>query len=169
MEKLNLGCQTNYLEGYINLDIDPEVDPDILHDLNFFPYPFKDNHFDEVYMSHILEHLEDVHRVMKEVCRITKKGGIIYIRVPHYSNPGSYADPTHIHHFSHKTLLYIINDNKILRHEIVVSGNKLLNYLSGLVNLFPYIYERFLISILSLNEMIWVIEVKKGNRGGKRP
>jgi len=32
---------------------------DVEHDLNKFPYPFKDESFDEVLLFHVLEHLEN--------------------------------------------------------------------------------------------------------------
>jgi len=51
-------------------------------DLNSFPYPFEDGHFDYLICSHVLEHLEDPVRACKEFSRIAKAG---YIEVPYGS------------------------------------------------------------------------------------
>ena len=50
-------------------------------DLNVFPYPFPDKHFDFLICSHVLEHLEDPVRACSEFSRIAKAG---YIEVPFY-------------------------------------------------------------------------------------
>lgn len=48
-------------------------------DLNQYPLPFKDNEFDFVICSHILEHITDPATFLKEVQRIGKRG---YIETP---------------------------------------------------------------------------------------
>ena len=60
MKKLNLGCGQNILKDYVNLDAMKLDGVDVIHDLEKFPWPFKDNTFDEVYTSHTLEHLTDL-------------------------------------------------------------------------------------------------------------
>ena len=39
---LDLGCKNEKSSGAIGVDIDPSVNPDVVHDFNVFPYPFKD-------------------------------------------------------------------------------------------------------------------------------
>jgi predicted SAM-dependent methyltransferase len=60
MTKLNFGCGEEIMEGFVNMDILKLEGVDVAHDFNKFPYPFKDNEFDEIYTSHVLEHLEDL-------------------------------------------------------------------------------------------------------------
>jgi len=50
-------------------------------DLNVFPYPFPDRHFDFLICNHVLEHLDDPVQACAEFSRIAKAG---YIEVPFY-------------------------------------------------------------------------------------
>lgn len=91
MKTLDMGCgpdpyrKTSRNEQVITLDSSKEIKPDVVWDLNKFPYPFKKNTFNKVYASHILEHLDDVFKVMEEIYRICKPNATIIIRVPHFS------------------------------------------------------------------------------------
>jgi len=93
MKKLNLGCGEFKKEGYINLDWQESVDPDVAHDLNNLPYPFEDNTFDLIEADHVLEHLDDPFGVMRELHRISKNNGEVLIRVPHFSR--GFSHPEH--------------------------------------------------------------------------
>lgn len=84
-KKLNLGCGADKKEGYVNIDVNPLVNPDVVHDLNKLPYPFPDNTFDQIEAFHILEHLDKPFVIMKELHRILKPGGRLHIKVPHFS------------------------------------------------------------------------------------
>jgi SAM-dependent methyltransferase len=84
-KKLNLGCGMKKKEGFINLDQNPNCQPDILHDLNIFPYPFPDNQFEEIHLDHVLEHLENPLVVLEEIFRISKDNGLVTVKCPHFS------------------------------------------------------------------------------------
>ncbi|MCD6116381.1 methyltransferase domain-containing protein [bacterium] len=80
MKKLDLGCGPHTkLEGSVGLDIRPAPHVDVIHDLNVYPYPFEDNEFDYVNMSHIIEHMKEPLRTMNEVYRICKNGATVRI------------------------------------------------------------------------------------------
>lgn len=96
-KKLNLGSAGRKKEGYINVDWQSIVVPDVSHNLNVFPYPFADHEFDVVEASHIIEHLDRPFDVMKEIHRILKPGGLLIIKVPHFSR--GMAHPEHAHGF----------------------------------------------------------------------
>src|SRR3990167_1440672 len=110
MKKLNFGAGQDIRKGYVNADIVKLPGVDIVHDFNKFPYPYKNNEFDLIYTSHVLEHLDDLVKVMKELKRILKKGGKIIIRVPHFSCGVSYRDPTHRRLFSYFTFEYFTDE-----------------------------------------------------------
>lgn len=164
MKKLNIGCENDYKEGYVNLDYNKLFHPDVIHDLNKFPYPFKKNEFDEIYCSHILEHVDDFFKTMKELLRITKVGGIIHIRVPHFSNGFGYSDLTHKRFFGWKSFDHII-DNKLYEQFKFRIVDKHYNFFSSdyprVNNYFNWIfrsihkgiYERFLCWIIPVHEI----------------
>jgi predicted SAM-dependent methyltransferase len=83
MNKLNLGCGNDIRPGYVNLDI-VDYGGNMIHDINTFPYPFPDNYFDEIYASHVLEHLNSFHNTVTELYRISKPGGILEVYAPFF-------------------------------------------------------------------------------------
>ncbi|MBS3109544.1 class I SAM-dependent methyltransferase [Candidatus Woesearchaeota archaeon] len=49
--------------------------------------PFKDNTFDFVYSSSLIEHLPVPSKFLKEVCRVIKKGAVFYLSFPPFYTP----------------------------------------------------------------------------------
>ena len=90
--KLNLGCGEFKKVGYVNVDYYSVSEPDVRHDLNQFPYPFDDNEFDLIEADHVLEHLENPFRVMKELHRIGNDNAMVKIRVPHFSRGFTHSE-----------------------------------------------------------------------------
>lgn len=72
--RLNLGCGRDIKKDYLNCDISKKYGADKIVNLNKFPYPFKDNFADEIYMNHILEHLDAPTKVLNECHRILRGG-----------------------------------------------------------------------------------------------
>jgi len=103
MNKLNVGCGNEILQGYINIDVVPLDGVDVVHNLSEFPWPFEDNRFEDIRMINILEHLPDTVKTMEEIWRISKSGSRIVIRVPYWNCWKSIADPTHKTFFHEKT------------------------------------------------------------------
>src|SRR3989338_8232959 len=73
--KLNLGCGRDIKTGYINIDKSKTAGVDVAHDLDKYPWPFKDNYFDEVYGRDVIEHVKDLFRAMKGIP--TKMGWLL--------------------------------------------------------------------------------------------
>jgi SAM-dependent methyltransferase len=92
---LNLGCGTTHLAGAVNLDIVADVEPDVVHDLRSFPWPFETATFSRVVALDVIEHLRDTVATMAELHRICKPGAVVQITTPHFSCANAFTDPTH--------------------------------------------------------------------------
>lgn len=96
--RLNLGCGSKRLPGYIN--VDRYGTPDLKHDLETFPWPWEDNSTIEIKLTHVLEHLgrdPDIYlKIFQELYRICRGGAIVEITVPHYRHDNFFDDPTHV-------------------------------------------------------------------------
>jgi len=79
MKKLNFGCGLDIKKGWVN--VDGQRGPQVDKSFNFakFPYPLRNNEFDYILVDNVLEHLEDPHKVLDELHRISKKNGLIEI------------------------------------------------------------------------------------------
>ena len=84
--KLNLGGTEGEKYGHITCGLDNEAD--VKHDLNQ-DFPFSDNSIDEIFASHILEHLDDPFHFFAECYRIMTDGARLEIHVPHVTAWGA--------------------------------------------------------------------------------
>ena len=113
--KLNLGCGQNRLEGYINTDREPVVEPDLVMDLEEFPWPFEDDSVDAVVANHVLEHVgaapEVFIGIMQELYRVCRGGATIHIAVPHPRHDFFFDDPTHVRAITPMTLALFSRKN----------------------------------------------------------
>jgi SAM-dependent methyltransferase len=171
IKKLNLGSGNDKIPGAVNVDMIPDNNPDIVYDLNQFPWPFEDNSFSYVHASQIIEHLNDTIRVLEEIQRITKPDGIVYIGVPHYSSRIAIADPSHVRYFAATTFRNYLQSGcyvskKNIRFEILeirMTFSKLY-YLLGipvLANLLPRFYEDHFAYIFPAKFIDVLLKVKK--------
>lgn len=170
--KINLGCGFDYKERYINCDLRKTVKADKYFDMNIFPYPFKDNSVDEVVMSHILEHLDNVVEVLTEVYRICKKGAIVKIDTPYFSSESAFSDIEHKHFFTYTTLDAVDRSNPIhFRNPFCNKVNfkiikKKLNWRKQLFffeifNLCPRLYQELFPYIFPARSISYVLEAVK--------
>lgn len=100
--KLHVGCGRTYIPTAINLDktLLPEVDVVFdLEDCATRPLPFEDNRFDEILMSHVIEHIHNVLPMMQELWRVAKPGAKLLVAVPYGSSDVAFEDPTHVRQF----------------------------------------------------------------------
>ena len=100
---LDIGCGKFKLPGSIGLDIVPLEGVDVVHDLNQFPYPFRNNSFDRIRVIHVIEHIQSILKTMEEIHRIAKPGGEVEIVTPHYTDASSWQDPSHLWHLSSRS------------------------------------------------------------------
>lgn len=137
----------------IRLDISPDVHPDVVWNLDNFPYPFADGQFAAIECLDTIEHLQNIPRVMEEFHRILQPGGRLTLTTPHFSCANSYIDPTHRYHLSYFSFDYFCDGHQLAyyskaRYRI---RQRYLNFEGGwfsrvvvarLANRFPRTYER---------------------------
>jgi SAM-dependent methyltransferase len=66
--------------NYVSADLSPARAPAIRGDITAIPG--KDDSFDVILCSHVLEHVPDDHRAMREMRRVLKPGGFAILQVP---------------------------------------------------------------------------------------
>lgn len=84
--KLNIGCGTDYKEGWINIDNNSDNNIERL-DLNWdlhYSLPFKDGSVDYIFNEHFIEHLsvEEGQSAIKDMMRVLKPGGVLRMATP---------------------------------------------------------------------------------------
>ena len=116
--KLNLGCGSRKMEGFVNVDCAEICRPDSVVDLEKIPWPWEDYSVDEIKLIHVLEHLgqqtEVFLGIIKEIYRICRDGARIEIVVPHPRSDYFLGDPTHVRPVSGDMLNLF---NQRLNHE----------------------------------------------------
>lgn len=97
--KLNLGCGNNRKQDFVGVDFAPCDAADILADLTG-TLPFTESSIDEIWLDNVIEHIQDIPKLMRELHRICRDGAIITLITPHFASADSWRDPTHVHHLS---------------------------------------------------------------------
>jgi len=80
---LDLGAGKKH-KAEISLDIDAVFKPDVVADVQFLP--LRNNTVNSIVCSHLIEHLKDIDRSMREIKRVLKQDGIVFFFLP---NDGS--------------------------------------------------------------------------------
>ena len=95
--KLNLGSGIKRFPGFVNIDSDPNCNPDYIMQLGKDFFPFDENSVDEVIAHHVFEHIgEGFFNFLKDLYRVCKDGSIIDVHVPHPRHDYFLGDLTHI-------------------------------------------------------------------------
>lgn len=172
MKILDLGCGRNKTKGAVGIDFVGSIGADVLHDLNTFPYPFADGEFDSIICKNVMEHLDNVVKVMEELHRIGKNGAEIYIQTPHFSSLYSWQDPTHKHHFARDSFDYFTEETghsnfysnvrfKVIEKRIVF-GKSLISLIPRvLYNLSARVYEKHFTFIFPANDLRFRLSIIK--------
>ena len=106
--KINLGSGSRHQEGFINIDINPSVNPDLVADISE-GLPFEDSSVDYVRAFDFLEHIEmgKTIDVIDEIWRVLKPGGQFESFTPDAEyGQGAFQDPTHVSFWVENTWLY---------------------------------------------------------------
>lgn len=106
--KVDLGGGIFPREGYVTID---KEDADIIWDLDD-GIPLEDNSVGVINASHVIEHLKDPIKTMKEIHRVLAHGGWAFIEVPSTEGNGAWCDPTHISFWNEDSFPYYTKQSK---------------------------------------------------------
>ena len=135
---VNLGSGSQIIRpDVINLDVYPYHNVTIVG--NIYRLPFSDNEIDTVICDQVLEHLDNIPNALKEMNRVLKVGGLIYVAVPfvagYHSSPGDY------YRFTKEGIIAIMEQHGFLK---LKSGIR-----QGPTSAFLSVFNKWLALILS--------------------
>lgn len=173
---LDVGCGQHKLPGSIGIDIVENSQADVVHDVTDTPWPFKNDSFDLVFANHFVEHVDDLLIFFNEVHRVLKPGGRFIMQVPYFRCVDAYADITHRHFFTSRSLDYIIKDTKLSAYNYTNclytqvgfwygwparSRNPFVNLFKAYIIRYPKFYDQYLSFLLPVACLTWELEVIK--------
>jgi len=106
--KVDIGGGLYPRKGYLTVD---QEGADITCDLNE-GIPLPDNSVGVINASHVLEHLRDPIKSMREIHRVLAHGGWAMIEVPSTDGRGAWQDPTHVSYWNEHSFWYYTNRDK---------------------------------------------------------
>jgi hypothetical protein len=116
---INLGSGKDWRSDCLNVDILPNVYPDICLDIcsdlawgidintvRFNTFKLQKNYFEEITANDVLEHLPNLAKAMRTCLDLLRVGGKFHISVPYDLSYGAWQDPTHVRAFNERSWLY---------------------------------------------------------------
>lgn len=110
-EKIWGGADWSHLT---TLDLDPNVGPDVVWDLNRLPLPFDADSFNEIHCSEVLEHIgrqgdwRQWFAFHDEMWRILRPNGTFNVSCPRQDSIWALGDPGHVRIITREQLLYLM-------------------------------------------------------------
>ena len=134
--KLNVGCGARPLNGWINVDKHPVSDAVAFGDIEI-GLEYSDGTFDEILLDNVIEHVDDIPQVIREIERLLCVGGEAQFITPHFSSSASWRDPTHKYHLSYFSFDHLAKETT--RHYFGVNQlalvSRKLSFSGGLIGL----------------------------------
>jgi predicted SAM-dependent methyltransferase len=83
MLKLNIGAGHQKINGFINIDADASLEPDLVFDITN-KLPYATGHVDEIRCFHTIEHIKGAQhpQIIEEFNRVLCKGGTLILAYP---------------------------------------------------------------------------------------
>jgi len=165
---LDIGCGKRKLKGALGIDKQEESEADVVHDLNIFPWPLETNGFDIIIAQHILEHLNDISKVMNEIYRVSKPHSILVIQAPYFRSVEAFTDLTHKHFFTVHSLDFLPS-SKFKKKLLHLGGfrdskNPFREIFKDFIYRYQDCYERYLSVLMPVRIVTWEFEVIKDLR-----
>ena len=101
---LDIGCGMDKFPGSIGIDKVRGTAADVIADLDRGGLAFRSNMFSHIQCQHVIEHVRDAIVFIEEIYRVARPDATVVIRTPHASSAYSYQDPTHVRHFTLRSL-----------------------------------------------------------------
>ena len=116
---INLGSGKSWNARYLNIDVDPRWEPDLLADIGdtawldrAFVSPrlgvqrLSRDSFDLIVTRGVLEHIRDLPAFMTSCLALLRCGGKMLVSVPYDLSYGAWQDPTHVRSFNERSWLH---------------------------------------------------------------
>lgn len=164
MISLNLGCGRDYKQGYLNIDKNKQVKPDLVLDLNQGLKKIKSNSCKEVLSYHNLEHLDNWELLLREIHRVLIPDGILRLKVPH---SGIYLNPYHKQHFDRGFIYYYNYYNQDRAYKELsfrFNYSTQFPHISKVVNIFLNLHTKLTnrtLSWIGIEEMEFTLQSRK--------
>lgn len=117
--RIHLGSGKAYRPGWLNLDVLPRAEPDLLLDLSqpqhwplqvdspyAGPLELHAGQVEEIVASNVLEHVADLPQLMTQCLELLATGGELRVEVPYEHAPTAWQDPTHLRAMNENSWLY---------------------------------------------------------------
>lgn len=118
---LHVGSGKKWVTEWLNLDVEPRWQPDVVYDLNqplpaggqvtlpsarFGDITLGEGVFEAIVAQDVLEHVRDLTTAMTTMLHWLRPGGVLQAAVPYELSLGAWCDPTHVRAFNERSFVY---------------------------------------------------------------
>ncbi len=131
---------------YVSADIE-KTSPDIDYICNARNLPFKNNQYDYILCSAVLEHIKEPNKVLSEIYRVLKPNGKVFLTVPHMHY--LHSEPKDFWRFTKYGIGYLVKKNKFINIKVIPVGG-FISYLASIISTIVLIIFSYLPIIFNL-------------------
>jgi hypothetical protein len=163
--RLNLGCGSKAIAGFLNVDKYATAITDVVFDLEKTPWPWLADSVEEIRFIHSLEHMgqdtDTYLNIIRETYRVCSDRASVVIHVPHPRHDNYLGDPTHVRPITPQSLTLFdrVKNNEWLACGISAATPLALYigvdfYIAGVSTILdPVYYEKYVKGVFSEDEI----------------